>query len=124
MEGCTTCITNQGSPLWLLGVKTERDVTFVSGQAGSQTEIFGGLFYIVIPAKPEVPLFAMKDSRFAGTFVEEVLSEPSHYTNYIVDTTTADTQKVPEGGLPRNPQGRGKIVPLLQDVPPGWEQTQ
>jgi hypothetical protein len=106
-----------------MGAKTEGFVQLVSGSAGSQTELLGGLFYMVRPnTRPEVSLFNMQDSRLTASFVEEVLQSPSHYINYITDTTTGTAQNVPQGGLPRDPGGYGRTVPMLQDIPPGWEQ--
>ncbi|HEY0307811.1 MAG TPA: glycoside hydrolase family 55 protein [Acidobacteriaceae bacterium] len=123
LENCRLCINNQGSPLWIMGAKTEGFVSLVSGTAGSQTELLGGLFYMVRPnTKPEASLFFMQDSRLTASFVEEVLVSPAHYINYITDTTTGTAQNVPEGGIARDPGGHGEIMPMLQDIPPGWEQ--
>jgi hypothetical protein len=54
-EGGGTRIVNDGSPLTILGLKTEGDCVVLDNRAGADTLIVGGLVYIVQDADPKVP---------------------------------------------------------------------
>jgi len=85
-EGGGARITNLGSPLWLLGLKTEGISTIVENHAGARTDIFGGLVYMVRKGAP-VPAFSNDGGWLSACFAEESLQPGSHYEIYLTDKT-------------------------------------
>lgn len=106
-EGGGVRITNLGTPLWILGLKTEGITTVVDNHAGAQTRIFGGLIYMVRPGQP-LPAFVNNGGRLSASFVEESLRPSSRYQVYLSGQqgdVAADT--FPARGL-------GRFVPALR----------
>jgi hypothetical protein len=56
-EGGDTRIVNEGSPLTILGLKTEGDCIVLDNRDGARSLILGGLLYIVRDAEAKVPAF-------------------------------------------------------------------
>jgi hypothetical protein len=110
-EGGGTRILNNGSPLTILGIKTEGDCTVLDNRAGARSQILGGLLYVVHDADASVPAFRNTDARLQASFVEESFSAASHYTTYLDDTGNGKRRSVAAAEFP----GRrfGRIVPLL-----------
>lgn len=109
-EGGGTRITNLGSPLWLLGLKTEGISTIVENHVGARTDIFGGLVYMVRTGPP-VPAFRNDGGWLSACFAEESLRPGSRYEVYLDDqgrSIAADT--MPSRGL-------AHFVPDLTAVP-------
>lgn len=82
-EGGDTRILNQGSPLVILGLKTEGDCTVLDTREGGRSSILGGLLYIVADADPQVPAFRSTDATLEATFVEEAFGVGKRYTVYL-----------------------------------------
>ncbi len=110
-EGGETRILNQGSPLTILGLKTEGDCTVLDNRLGAVTRILGGLLYIVHDADPAVPAFRNDDASLQASFVEESFRATSRYSTYVVDSSGAKTRQVAAAGFPA--RGYGRAVPLL-----------
>jgi hypothetical protein len=108
-EGSGVRITNLGSPLSLLGLKTEGVATIVDNRAGAHTDIFGGLVYMVRNGPP-VPAFLNKDGWLSASFAEESLRPASHYEIYL-----AGEKNIPVTDFP--PRGLAHFVPHLIDAP-------
>ena len=110
-EGGGTRILNNGSPLTILGIKTEGDCTVLDNRAGARSQILGGLLYVVHDADASVPAFRNTDARLQASFVEESFSAASRYTTYLDDTGNGKKRSVAAAEFP----GRrfGRIVPLL-----------
>jgi hypothetical protein len=109
-EGGGVRITNLGSPLWLLGLKTEGISTIVENHPGARTDIFGGLVYMVRTGPP-VPAFSNDGGWLSACFAEESLRPGSHYEIYLADkgrNVAADT-------FP--PRGLAHFVPDLTAAP-------
>ncbi len=70
-EGGDIRIVNDGSPLTILGLKTEGDCTVLDNRNGARSVILGGLLYIVRDADPQVPAFSNANGSLLATFVEE-----------------------------------------------------
>jgi len=83
-EGAGARIINLGSPLWLLGLKTEGISTIVENHSGARTDIFGGLVYMVRTGPP-VPAFSNDGGWLSACFAEESLRPGSHYEIYLAD---------------------------------------
>jgi hypothetical protein len=109
-EGGGSRIVNDGSPLVVLGIKTEGDCTVVDNRQGAHSTILGGLLYIVHDANPDVPAFRDAGGRLQASFIEESFSAPSRYRLYLDDSVAH--RVVPATDFP--PRRFGRIVPLLQ----------
>jgi hypothetical protein len=108
-EGGGTRIINDGSPLAILGLKTEGDCTVLDNRNGARTMILGGLLYVVRDADPKVPAFINHDGTLVASFLEESFRAASRYTIYLRD---GDPQR--ELSAARFPgRGYGRIVPWL-----------
>jgi hypothetical protein len=83
-EGGGTRIANRGSPLSILGLKTEGISTIVDNRDGARTDIFGGLVYMVRDPKGEPPpAFQSSGSHLSAAFAEEVLKPGNQYRVYL-----------------------------------------
>jgi hypothetical protein len=111
-EGGETRILNQGSPLVILGLKTEGDCTVLDNRAGAVTRILGGLLYIVHDADAAVPAFRNADASLQASFVEESFRANSRYTTYLEDTTGGQTRRTESAAFPA--RGFGHVVRLLK----------
>jgi hypothetical protein len=81
-EGAGTRIVNDGSPVTILGLKTEGDCVVLDNHPGADTLILGGLVYVVQNADPNVPAFRSGGGRLLASFVEESFRATSHYSIY------------------------------------------
>jgi len=109
-EGAGTRIVNDGSPLAVLGLKTEGDCVVLENRAGADTLILGGLVYVVQNADPNVPAFRNAGGRLLASFVEESFRAASHYSIYVQDPLTGS--EVPAIAA-SEPRGYGRLVPWL-----------
>jgi Pectate lyase superfamily protein len=110
-EGGETRILNQGSPLTILGLKTEGDCTVLDNRSGAVSRILGGLLYVVHDADVGVPAFRNADATLQASFVEESFRATSRYDTYLIDTSGGQTRQTPAAGFPA--RGFGRMVPLL-----------
>jgi hypothetical protein len=107
-EGGGTRILNDGSPLTILGLKTEGDCTVLDNRNGARSEILGGLLYVVHRADPAVPAFRNADASLRAAFLEESFRPDSRYTFYLHGPEGDD---VAASDFPD--RGYGRIVPWL-----------
>ena len=108
-EGGDTRILNDGSPLMILGLKTEGDCTVLDNRDGAKSSVLGGLVYIVGEADPKVPAFRNENAELEATFVEEAFSADRRYTVYLQDH--ARRRDVDAATFPT--RGYGRVVPWL-----------
>ena len=108
-EGGDTRILNNGSPLTILGLKTEGDGIVLDNRDGAQSAILGGLLYVVHDANPEIPAFRNSGSTLLAAFLEESFRPASRYTIYVQDPDTSMQHTAAE--FPT--RGYGRIVPWL-----------
>ncbi|MEM8782494.1 MAG: glycosyl hydrolase family 28-related protein [Planctomycetota bacterium] len=69
VENPGTKVVNDGSNLWVLGIKTEQFGTVIDTINGGKTEVLGGLIFRVDPAsEDDAPIFSVTDATatFAG----------------------------------------------------------
>jgi hypothetical protein len=98
-EGWGTRIANHGAPLWILGVKTEGNCTVVDNDHG-QTEVLGGLLYIVHGANPATPAFRDEDGDLYLAYVEEAFQSSQVYQTHVVVSDHGAVTSVEAGQLP------------------------
>lgn len=110
-EGTGVRIANLGSPLWLLGLKTEGIATIVENHPGARTDIFGGLVYMVRQGNP-VPAFTNDGGWLSACFVEESLQAGSHYEVYLADRQDGASRNIAADTFPS--RGLGRFVPNLR----------
>ena len=84
-EGGGTRIVNDGSPLAILGLKTEGDCTVLENRNGARSVILGGLVYMVRDADPQSPAFVNAGGSLLASFVEESFRAASRYAVYLRD---------------------------------------
>jgi len=106
-EGGEVRIANDGSPLTILGLKTEGDGTVIENRNGARSQILGGLLYIVRDADPKIPAFVNTNGELLASFVEESFRPASRYTVYLRDRD----REVRAAEFPA--RGHGRIVPWL-----------
>ncbi len=58
-------IINNGGTLWILGLKTERCVSYVRSSNGARTEVLGGWLYNTLKQVPPGPMFSAVDSELS-----------------------------------------------------------
>jgi hypothetical protein len=106
-EGGDVRILNDGSPLAILGLKTEGDCTVLENRNGGRSVILGGLLYVVRDADAHVPAFINADGSLRATFVEESFRSASRYSVYLHD----QQREVRAESFPA--RGYGRVVPWL-----------
>jgi len=109
-EGGGSRIVNDGSPLVVLGIKTEGDCTVIENHQGAHSTILGGLLYVVHDANPDVPAFRNAGGSLQASFLEETFGAASRYRVYLDDV--AAHREVKASDFPA--RGFGRVVPLLQ----------
>ncbi|MDB5396469.1 MAG: hypothetical protein JWM91_3975 [Rhodospirillales bacterium] len=111
-EGGGIRILNKGSPLSILGLKTEGVSTIVDNLDGGRTDIFGGLVYMVRDPKGEAgPAFHNAGSFLSATFAEEVLQTGNQYRVYLEHDAAEAPVSLQASGFPE--RGLGHFVPQL-----------
>ena len=109
-EGGGTRIVNDGSPLIILGLKTEGDCVVLDNRNNADSQILGGLVYIVQNADPKLPAFRNSGGRLQASFVEESFRPASHYSIYVQDPMTGRDISAAAASEAR---GYGRLVPWL-----------
>lgn len=115
-ENPTTKITNTGSTVWIMGLKTEKEGTVVETRNGGKTEILGGLIYPAsggnrIPNGQ--PTFINQESLLSIAGVGESRSFRIGSYNIIVKQTQNGILKtLKSSDLPR--RDYGFLIPLFQ----------
>ena len=104
-EGLGTRIVNLGSPLSILGVKTEQNCTVLENFAGAVSDIVGGLIYQVRPPAASLPAFIDHAGGLLYTsYVEEAYIPGSAYAVHVRDeradrsVATTDAAALPARG--------------------------
>ena len=115
-EGGGVRIVDKGTPLSILGLKTEGVSVILENSEGAHTDIFGGLVYVVRDGPDQtVPAFHNTGSWLAASFVEESLRANSRYQAYLGPAANSQRDVVPVTAFPA--RGFGRFVPNLLDQP-------
>ena len=114
-EGSGVRVTNHGAPLTVIGLKTEGFCTAILTDEGGQTDLLGGLVYVVVrnPAG-DVPAFITRGGRLRASFVEESLVPTSHYRVYLSEQS--GPVPVERLGSDMPPRGLGRLAPNLDSA--------
>ena len=102
-------IANDGSPMWLLGLKSEGDNTLVASSGGAVTDVVGVLFESLRGST--LPLFSTTDSRLQATGVEVAFKPDAVYTTILQETIGGAERTLMAESLPRRPKTTGVLVP-------------
>ncbi len=111
-EGGRARIVNDGAPLWVLGIKTERNCTVLENKNGAQTEVLGGLLYIVQPPEKPMPAFRNIDAKLLVSYAEEAFDPKATYQTHIMGSKKGVENIVKADDLPKRNKARmaGQIV--------------
>ena len=104
-------VLNQGSRLWVLGLKTELPVTIVETQDGGSTEVLGGLLYPVHPVAADLPAFVSIEGSYSLSYAVSAYSTSRNYTLQVEDTRDGSTGRLQASDLLE--RGYGSVVPLF-----------
>lgn len=100
VEANGTMIENDGTPLWILGAKTEQTLTLVDARNHANTEVVGGLIYRVKAETTDVPLFVSDDSRFVASYAEEAFFPTAVYSVHLQSKSGSQGGSVKAVDLP------------------------
>jgi hypothetical protein len=104
-------ITNDGAPIWLLGVKSEGDNTLVANSHGAVTDILGTLFMSLRAASQ--PLFQSTDSHLDAAGVEVAWKPGASYRSILLETVNGREISVTSDAFPQRPQTQGIHLPRV-----------
>jgi hypothetical protein len=82
-EGKGVRIQNEGARLWVLGTKTENNMTLLENKNGAVSELFGGLAYMVHADGRKVPYLHNVDGRITAAFAEESFFPDAIYETFL-----------------------------------------
>jgi hypothetical protein len=114
-EGGGTRIVNNGSPLWLLGLKTEGIATILENKQGGRSDIFGGLVYMVRQSDSPPPALVNNNGWLSASFAEESLQSGSRYKIIASHDGDSETKTFEAKDFPQ--RGAGRTVPRLVMTP-------
>ncbi|APW37498.1 hypothetical protein RD110_10095 [Rhodoferax koreense] len=118
-EGQGVRIFNDGAPLSILGFKTEQNNTAIQNTAGANTEVIGGLLYMIHPPAVARPAFInASGARFYAVYVETVQREGASYRVHVSpsDDGTESAKQLSSAVMAEDlpTRGRGRVVPGLE----------
>jgi hypothetical protein len=115
-ERLGTHITNSGTTLWILGLKTERGGTLIQTNAGASTELIGGLSYTTNKGKL-APMFVSTDAQ-VSYMIGEVCYTRDPYTRLVEERRGSETKTLSRGSAPlRAAFLQGSELPLYVGKP-------
>jgi hypothetical protein len=112
VEANGTLIETDGTPLWILGAKTEQTLTLVNARNHANTEVIGGLIYRVKPESTDVPLFVSESSRLVASYAEEAFFPTAVYSVHLLSKSGGQETAVKASDLPL----RGKFGRMVQQL--------
>lgn len=99
----------EGGTLWVLGVKTEGDVTVIDARPGSRVELLGGNLYPVGP--PSRAAFTSQDASVSLSYTSTAYNFDHHdYPVHVRETRGGETRELKHGEAYW--RGYGRNVPL------------
>lgn len=115
-EGAGVRIANRGAPLWILGSKTEQNMTFLENTDGATTEIHGGFVYMVHFKEPRRPYLVNRNGTIAAALAEEAFVPDAAYTVFLESTTSERKIQILGADLPVR-HHVGRIAPQITTEP-------
>lgn len=119
-EGNNVKIVNNGSTLWILGIKTEDQGTAIQTIAGGKTEVLGGLLYPGSQIIPEDQPAFLNDESQLSVVIGESYYGGGHYKTFVKEIRDGETKILLSEFLPN--RGSAKMIPLYvgyqEDSPP------
>ena len=112
VEANGTMTETDGTPLWILGAKTEQTLTLVNARNHANTEVVGGLIYRVKPESTDVPLFVSESSRLVASYAEEAFFPTAVYSVHLLSKSGGQETAVKAVDLPL----RGKFGRMVQQL--------
>jgi len=107
-EGGGPRLRIDGSPVSILGLKTEGVVTAVAASGAARVDVVGGLLYMVQDNATPPPAFRMiEGARLAASYAEEALRPGAHYRLHLQSPTAS----IAAEDLPA--RGYGRFAPNL-----------
>jgi len=101
-EGSSVRVTNDGSPMSIVGLKVEGNAIVVENLPGANTEILGGLIYQVRPVSINKPAFINHEgARLFVSYAEEAYLPNSFYLEHVVEKSRDSSSSVTAESLPR-----------------------
>lgn len=85
--GSTSLVENNGGTMWILGFKTEGEMTALTNNGGS-VELLGSYFYPLNTPASTTPLIINNEGSFSGSFV----ISGDKYTKIVVETRDSVTR--------------------------------
>ena len=99
-EGKGVRIQNDGAPLWVLGTKTENNMTLLENKNGAISELFGGLAYMVHSDGRKVPYLHNIDGRITAAFAEESFFPDAFYETFLASENAGKSLQIKGSDMP------------------------
>jgi hypothetical protein len=114
LEAGGTMIQSDGTPLWILGAKTEQTLTLVDARNNANIELVGGLIYRVTAEPTDVPLFVSENSRLVASYAEEAFFPTAVYSVHLLSKFKGRETTIKASDLPLRSQFGRMVRQLLQ----------
>jgi hypothetical protein len=114
VEAGGAMIKCDGTPLWILGAKTEQTLTLVDASNHASVEVVGGLAYRVSvkPNDPELPFLIASDSRLTAAYAEEAFFPNAVYSVHLQSSTDGRQKLIGATNFPLRGM-YGRMVPQV-----------
>jgi len=102
VEAGGAMIKCDGTPLWILGAKTEQTLTLVDAGNHASVEVVGGLAYRVSvkPNDPELPFLIASDSRLTAAYAEQAFFPNAVYSVHLLSSTEGRQKSIGATNFP------------------------
>jgi Pectate lyase superfamily protein len=111
-EGKMIRIKNDGAPLWILGTKTEQNMTLLDNSNGAETELMGGLAYMVHRDGDHRPYIQNLDGHVTASLAEEAFQADPVYETWLQSVAAGKERLVKATDLPIR-HHFGRMVPQI-----------
>jgi len=113
---CTSSpqVLNQGSTLWMFGLKQEQPQTVLQTTSDGISELLGGALFPVQGTGPgSIPAFINTESRFSGSFMSTVFDTAHIYSNWVSETRGGQNLTLTDTNLSASyKNGTYRFIPL------------
>lgn len=105
-------ITNDGTKLWIMGIKTEGNSTIIETKNGGQTEVFGTLFYPATSVPVGRPALINDESDMSAIVSYSNYEQNGFFTNWVRETRYGVSRELAVSNVP------GRTLPLYVGTRP------